>query len=82
MSNLYDTTTREEREPGAGIRRDMVNELERGGELAVDFYRDLVHHATCVLYGVKSEITRHLFLREIGASHGEDSGPGAFGETI
>ena len=26
----------EEREPGAGFRRDMVNEFKRGGELAVD----------------------------------------------
>ena len=79
---LVEVDNREEREPGAGVRRDMMNKFKEGGERAVDLQGDLIHHPTGMLDGVKPVVLMHLFLRQMSAGHGGNDTPCALSKAV
>ena len=56
--------------------------FKRGGELAVDLQRDLIHHPTGMLDGVELVVPRYLLLCQIRAGHGGNGTTCALGKTV
>ena len=82
VRRLVEVYDKEETEPGTGVRRDVVNDFKQGGECAVDFGRNLIHHARGMLDGVEPVAPRYLFFLQIRAGHGRNGTPFTLGEAF